>query len=84
MAFHAALEETEDVAVVGVGRERQTSAVVHELLELGGLVEAEFVDGDLLLLALDVIIFFVFGASRESLPGESATEEVEEHVPDRL
>lgn len=59
MAFHAALEKVQDVLVVGVGRKREAAAVVHELLELRGLVQAELVDGDLLLLSLDVIIFLV-------------------------
>lgn len=69
VALHAALEQAEDVAIVGVCGEGQTTAIVHELLELGRLVQAQFVDGHLLLFALDVIIFLVFRASWEALPG---------------
>ena len=84
VALHAALEEREDVAVVGVGCERQPTAVVHELLELGRLVQAELIDGHLLLLALDVIIFFVLRASWEALPRKRSAQEVEQHVANRL
>ena len=59
VALHAALEQVDDVRVVGVLSERQAAAVVHELLELVGLVSAELVDGDLLLLLLNVRIFFL-------------------------
>lgn len=70
VSLHAALEQTVDVLVVGVGRECKAAAVIHVLLEFRWLVEAEFVDRDLLLLALDVVIFFVLGAAGESLPWE--------------
>jgi len=84
VALHAALEQRRDVAVVGVGREGKSAAVVHEFLELGGLVEAELVDGHLLLLALDVIIFLVLGAPGKTLPWERAAEEVQQDVADGL
>ena len=84
VALHAALEQRQDVAIVGVGREGQAAAVVHELLEFGRLVQAEFVDGHLLLLALDVIIFFVFRASWQALPRQRSPEEVEKHVANGL
>jgi hypothetical protein len=69
VSFHAAFEERQDVAIVRVGCERQRSAVLHEFFEFDGLVEAEFLNSDFLLLTLDVIIFFVFGASGQTLPG---------------
>ena len=59
MALHAALKQGEDVAIVGVGCEGQPAAVVHKLLELGRLVDTELIDCNLLLFALDVIIFFI-------------------------
>ena len=68
MTLHASLEKREDVSVVRVGLEGQSSAVVHELLELGRLVHAEILNGDLLLLALNVVVFFIFGASWQALP----------------
>lgn len=70
VALHAALKKVQDVFVIRVGREREAAAVVHVLLELGRLVQTELVDRDLLLLALDVIIFFVLRSAREALPWE--------------
>ena len=84
MALHAALEQREDVAIVRVGREGQSTAVVHEFLELGRLVQAELINGDLLLFALDVIIFFVFRASWQALPRQRSSEEVQKHVANRF
>lgn len=59
VALHAALKQAIDVLVVRVRRERQSSAIVHVLLEFRGLVEAELVNRHFLLFALDVVIFFV-------------------------
>ena len=84
VALHATFEESQDEAVVGVSGKTESAAVLHEFLELAGLVHAEFVDGDLLLLTLDVIIFFIFRASGKSLPGERAAEEVQKHVANGL
>ena len=84
VALHAALEQREDVAIVRVGREGQSTAVVHEFLELGRLVQAELIDGHLLLFALDVIIFFVFRASWQALPRQRSPEEVQKHVANRF
>merc|ERR1712146_146901 len=41
VTLHAPLEEAEDVAVVRVLSEGETTAVVHELLELGRLILAQ-------------------------------------------
>ena len=76
VSLHAALEQVNDVGVVGVLGERQASAVVHVLLELLGLVSAEFLDGDLLLLLLDVGVLLLLGSSRKALPGKLSLEEV--------
>ena len=84
MALHATFEESQDEAVVGVSGETESAAVLHEFLELAGLVHAEFVNGDFLLLTLDVIIFLILRASRKSLPGEGAAEEVQKHVANGL
>ena len=59
VALHAPLKQVVDVLVVGVSRECKPAAVVHVLLEFGRLIETELVDSDLLLLALDVVIFLV-------------------------
>ena len=63
VALHAPLEQREDVTVVGVGREGEAAAVIHELFVLGRLVQAELIYGYFFLLALDVIIFLVLGAT---------------------
>ena len=63
MPFHATFEQINDVLVVRIGNECESAAVVHELLELRRLVEAKLIDGYFFLLALDVIIFLVLGAT---------------------
>lgn len=80
--LHAPFEQPNDVLVVGVGRETQTAAVVHEFLEFGGLVQAQFVNGHFLLLAFNVIIFLVLGAAGQSLPGKGSAQKVKQHVTD--
>lgn len=84
VALHAAFEKGEDVAVVGVRGEGQGAAVLHKLLELGGLVQAELVYGDLFLLALNVVVLLVLRAAGEALPGQRAAQKVEQHVADGL
>ena len=84
MALHAALEERGHVAVVGVCGEGQPAAVLHELLELGRLVQTQLVHRHFFLLALNVIVFFVFGASWETLPRKRTAQEVKKHVADGL
>jgi hypothetical protein len=66
--FHAAFKQPDDVSVVWILSKTQTSAVVHELLEFFGLVLAELLDLDFLLLFLDVGILLGLRSSWESLP----------------
>ena len=80
MPLHTSFEQINDVLVVGIRYERESAAIVHEFLELGRLVETEFIDSNFLLLALDVIIFLVFRASRKSLPWQLSTQEIEKDV----
>lgn len=82
--LHAALEESDDVAIVRVLGEAEASAVVHELLEFLGLVLAKLLDLDLLLLFLDVGVLLGLGSTWKSLPWESTLEEVEQDVSDGL
>lgn len=77
MPLHTSFEQINDVLVVGIRYERESAAIVHEFLELGRLVETEFIDSNFLLLALDVIIFLVLGAPGKTLPWERAAEEVQ-------
>jgi hypothetical protein len=45
---------------------------------------AEFVHSDLKLLLLDVVVLFVLGTAGESLPGETASQEIKKHVTNCL
>ena len=70
--LHAALEEAEHKLVVGVLSELELATVVHEFTELLGVVLAQLVYCYLELLLLDVVVLFVLGTPRETLPRESA------------
>ena len=80
MSLHAALEEPNDVRVIWVLGETETSAVVHEFSEFLWLVLAEFLDGHFLLLFLDVGVLLLLVSSWESLPWELTLQEVKEHM----
>ena len=82
--LHAALEQSDDVAIVWVLGETETSAVVHEFLEFFWLILAELLDFDLLLLLLDVGVLLCLGSTWEALPWESTLQEIEKHVTDCL
>ena len=82
VTLHAALEQVYDVAVVGVLGEAQTSAVVHEFLELLRLVLAEFLYGRFFLFLLDICVLFGLGSAWEPLPRQLTLQEVEDYVAD--
>ena len=70
MSLHAGFEKTDDIAVVWILSEAQTFTVVHELLELFWLFSAELINGNLLLLLLDVGVLLGLGSTWKSLPWE--------------
>ena len=70
VSLHARLEQANDVRVVGVLREGQASAVVHELSEFLRLVLAQFLNSHFLLLFLDIGVFLLLRSSGKSLPWE--------------
>ena len=72
MSLHATFEQTDDIAVVGVLREGQASAVMHEFLELVRLILAKVFDFHLLLFLLDVGVFLGLGSSWQTLPRQRA------------
>ena len=74
--LHASLEQADDVAVVRVLGEAETSAIVHEFLELVRLIQAELVNTYLLLLFLDVCVFFLLGFTWKSLPWQCSLEKI--------
>ena len=84
VALHALLEDRNDVAVVRLLRELQLAAVLHEGLELAGLVQAKLVQSDFLLLSLNVVVFLVLRAAGEALPGEGSAQEIQKHVSNGL
>lgn len=82
--LHAAFEQADDVAVIRVLGEAEATAVMHELLELFGLVAAEVLDRSLLLLLLDVSVLFSLRAAGQALPREGTAQEVKDNVTDGL
>lgn len=68
MSFHAALKLREDEAVVRIRSEAELATVEHKLFKFGGLVQAELVNRNFHLFALDVVVLLVLGAAGKSLP----------------
>mmetsp|Transcript_26465 Transcript_26465/g.85551 ORF Transcript_26465/g.85551 Transcript_26465/m.85551 type:complete len:289 (+) Transcript_26465:3-869(+) len=77
-------EEAPEVGYVGVLLEAEAAAVGEVLGELAGAAGAEGRDGDLLLLFEDELVLAVGRLGLEALPGEAASEEVDEDVADGL
>lgn len=48
------------------------------------MIKAKLFNSNFLLFALDVIIFFIFGASGQTLPGQRTSQEVKEDVTNSL
>lgn len=80
MALHARLEKAKDVRVVGITSKSQTSAIVHVILELLRLIQAEFIKTDFLLLSLDVSVLLSLASTWQALPGKRSSQEVDEHM----
>eukprot|EP00353_Schmidingerella_taraikaensis_P004801 CAMPEP_0185578350 /NCGR_PEP_ID=MMETSP0434-20130131/12666_1 /TAXON_ID=626734 ORGANISM="Favella taraikaensis, Strain Fe Narragansett Bay" /NCGR_SAMPLE_ID=MMETSP0434 /ASSEMBLY_ACC=CAM_ASM_000379 /LENGTH=119 /DNA_ID=CAMNT_0028196125 /DNA_START=523 /DNA_END=881 /DNA_ORIENTATION=+ len=70
--LHAALEEAQTGAIVGLLLELEGAAVLHELAELRGVPAAQFLQTRLNLLLFDVVVLFVLAASGQALPWEGA------------
>lgn len=82
--FHASFEQPQNVLVVGVFSELQLAAVVHEFAELLGMALAQLVHSDFELLLLDVVVLLILRASGQTLPRETASQEVQQHVANCL
>lgn len=82
--LHASFKQPEHVLVIGVLCELELAAIVHELAELLWMALAQLVHSDFQLLLLDIVVLFVLRSARETLPGETASQEVQQHVPDGL
>lgn len=80
-------EVAEELAKVGVVRlviEAERAGVVQEYAELVGETAAQQVSGCGHLLLHDPVVLLLLGSSLETLPRQRATEEVHEHVGERL
>jgi len=70
MSLHTSFEQIDDIAIVWILCESQTSAVVHKFFEFFRLVFAQFFNLGFLLLFLDVGVFLSFRSSWKTLPWE--------------
>jgi len=84
VAGHAVFKQANAVFVVGLAVEFQSAAVLHELLEFGGVALAELLKGCLDLLLLDGRVLLVLGASGKALPGQASTGEIQKDVSNGL
>jgi len=57
--------------------EAEASAIVHELLEFVWLISAELLNAYLLLLFLNISVFFLLCSTGKSLPWKGPLEEIE-------
>lgn len=77
-------EELAEVRVIGLVVEAESTSVVEEDAELGGETTAKDIGWSGHLLLHDAVVLLLLGSSLQSLPGESAAEEVHEDVGQRL
>ena len=84
MTSHALLPKAYTHGVVRCILKLQLSAILHVLLELSGVAFAKLVESRLYLLLLDIVVFFVFGSTWESLPGQNTLQQVKQYVPNTL
>ena len=80
MSLHASFEQADDVPIIWVLCEAETSAIVHELLEFVRLVSTELFDGHLLFLHLNVGVLFLLWSTWEALPRQWTSEEIEKDM----
>ena len=63
MSFHACFKKTDNVRIIWVLGKAEASTVMHKLSKLLRLILAELLDGDLLLLFLDVVVLLLLGSA---------------------
>lgn len=80
MSLHTWFKQSNDVGIVWILGKTQTSAVVHKLSEFLWLVLAKFLDGDFLLLLLNVIILLLLGSAWKPLPRKWSFQEIEQDM----
>lgn len=84
VAEEALLEHVDEELVVGLLLELELPTVLHVLLELWRVALAKLLKRSLQLLLLYVVILLVLVPPRETLPGQTALQEVEQDMPDGL
>ena len=77
MSLHARLEKAVASFVNGLLLKLECAAIVHKLSELVGLAPAEVLKRRFNFLLFDVIVFFVFGATRQALPRQRTLQQVQ-------
>lgn len=84
MARHARLKKANAGPVVRLLFKLERAAVLHELSEFTWVAPAQFLKRRLNLLFLDVVVLFILAPTRQALPRQRASHEVEQDVTDRL
>jgi hypothetical protein len=62
----------------------ELATVIHEFAELVGVTLGQLIHSDLELLLLDVVVLFVLRSARQTLPGKTSAQEVQQHMADCL
>lgn len=78
------IKQIPKMLVIGLVMILQVTKVVHVSGKLGGQIVAEFGDRDRLLPLENKRMSFPPTAGFQTLPGERPTEEVQDHIPQRL
>lgn len=82
--LQAALEQSDNVAVIRVLSEAESAAIVHELPNLIGLLLTKIIDGRFLLFLFDIRVLLSLRAPGEALPGKRSFQKVENDVTNGL
>ena len=80
VVFHALLEKRDAKCIVWLFLESQLTAVSNILVELLGIPTAQFLEWDLQLLLLDVLVLLILILAGKALPWETASDEVQQDV----
>jgi len=83
-ALESLSEEITKVVVIGSVLETKVANVGQVLVELLWEAITEVLDGSSLLLLTNFLVLLLVGGSLEALPGQTAAEEVHEHVAEGL
>lgn len=82
MSGHARFKKTKASLVAWLLLEFQWPTVIHKFSKFVGLSLAQVLKRRFNFFLLDVVVFFVLGATGQSLPRQGAFQQVEQHVTD--